>query len=125
NATANRQFAIGDTAGTNFLRIGIGANGTWLDSCLGATPLVFQPNGGRVGIGTTPAETLHVYGGNANQLRLQENDSYGFYWDLYVQQTSGNMLFVAQNGTTCWLNRLNGSFNGGSDRRLKKDIEGL
>jgi len=88
------------------------------------TDLALNPDGGFVGVGLAyPTNTLHVAGPSGNQLLLQ-NSSTLYSWRIYTE-SSDNLLFVSASGNYGYLRETDGSWQGESDGRLKKDIEAV
>ena len=83
---------------------------------------------GRIGLGTTtPSGKLHVQGGSFDQIHISNPNNKG--WHIYSNDfgDSGDLIFYRATGGAAevlWaqINRSNGQYGIGSDRRLKKDI---
>jgi hypothetical protein len=116
SATAN-TFTLLASNGLYGMTIGVGNSGnTWLqsqrvDAGTSVYNLLFNPNGGNVGIGTTsPAEKLVVTGAimstggitghGANRTTLSQEGGSGAYWQSYGTNTSTVGTFVLRQASS-------------------------
>jgi endosialidase-like protein len=115
-------LALQTPGSTNGFRFGIlDGNYAWMQS-FNSLPLVLNPGGNNVGIGTlSPNDTLAV-AGNAAPLNLRDsNTSAGKSWEVGPDD-SNNFVVYNQNGTGMWMADGGTSWIANSDIRLKKNI---
>ncbi len=78
----------------------------------------------RLGIGATPATTLHVLHGNGastNGLTVESSAVASSNWNIYVA-SSGDLWLLKAGAQKGAFNATSGAYTSTSDRRLKKDI---
>ncbi|MEK7108828.1 MAG: tail fiber domain-containing protein, partial [Patescibacteria group bacterium] len=126
----NAQLALGDSSNAYGLLTGVLSTGSvyqqvqrW-DGTATTYPLLLQPNGGNVGIGTTSA----TFGGQGAQMNMQfiSNNGVGFGINDSTPQTGAAYLQFRNNVTLVGSISNAGSntvaYNTTSDRRIKENI---
>ncbi len=119
---AGNSFKVGSSAGDN-ANIYFLADGLIFD-CYRASdgrrqPILFQPNGGRVGIGTkTPTQVLHVVG---NAYKTEGGTAWATSSDLRLKTILGN--YDKGLKEIAALQPVRFIYNEGNDRKLSSDNE--
>ena len=111
--------AVGPSTGTQWIQVTDASNQAL------HYPLLLQPNGGYVGIGTTtPTGNLTVEA-SGNQLHLRASTATaGKFWNLDI--ASSNRLYIIDNGNTgVYINDGATSWTGVSDETLKENVKPL
>jgi hypothetical protein len=93
----------------------------------------------RIGIGTrklanvgilptiVPRAELHVvhtnFGGSNDGVRIQNEGSNGYYWNLYTSNINGDFELYAEGAKRAVINKTSGAYSVVSDARLKRNIQ--